>query len=95
MFKKTKKGASKTKNAPRSSTTGTSSPYTSIEPKPFAIKVPINRYIRTKDGRVDDLNYKLKPIYLAMQYLTTRENVRIARLNSQIDPYIAVEALFF
>ena len=43
---------------------------------------------------VDDLNHKLKPIYLAMQYLTTRENVRIARLNSQIDSYF-VEAHFF
>ena len=43
---------------------------------------------------MDNFNLKLKPIYYAIQDLATRENVRIARLSSQIDTYFAVETPF-
>ena len=87
MFKKTKKDENKTNDIPSSSTTGTSS-------NPLTIKVPNNQYIKSRNDLVDDLNHKLKPIYYAIQDLAIREIVRIARLNSQIDSYFAVETPF-
>ena len=87
MFKKTKKDENKTNDIPSRSTTGTSS-------NRLTIKVHNNQYIKSRNDLVDDFNHKLKPIYYAIQDLATRENVRIARLNSQIDSYFAVETLF-
>ena len=78
MFKKTKKVENKTNDFPSSSLTGTSL-------NPLTTKVPKNQYIKSRNDLVDDFNHKLKPIYYAIQYLATPGNVRIARLNSQID----------
>ena len=87
MFKKKKKDENKTNAFPSSSTTVSSS-------NPLTIKVPNSQYIKSRNDLVDDFNHKLKPIYYAIQDLATRENVRIERLNSQIDSYLAVETLF-
>ena len=87
MLKKTKKDENKTNDIPSSSTTGTSS-------NPLTKKVPNNQYIKSRNDLVDDFNHKLKPIYYAIQGTATLQNVRIARLNSQIDSYFAVETPF-
>ena len=81
MFKKRKKDENKTNKIPSSS-------------NPLTIKVPSNQYIKSRNDLVDDFNHKLKPTYYAIRDLATRENVRIARLNSQIDSYFAVETHF-
>ena len=87
MFKKTKKDENKTSDIPSSSTTGTSS-------NPLTIKVTNSQYIKSRNDLVDDFNHKLKPTYYAIQDLVTGENVRVARSNSQIDSYFAVETTF-